>query len=222
MGVAGEYLNMTCTLNLSDARIDHQYNASDLYFNVSGHEVKKAPWVQVINESTVQLYYLLRPDQHRSHVECVLDMARDTAYIGHVYLWVGCKLLVFYLHVCLRHVYDFSFLLFFVVFLPHDPNLTVGSYLNLSCQINTSHPILEGVYDARNIYFELHRDKLNSKFVKVASNFSQADLSFPNISIASDQKFIRCLIDTGPDERKHILVGVQHILVGCEYTFLKI
>ena len=221
MGVVGEYLNMTCTLNRDHPVIAHQYNASHLYFNVSGHVVRKAPYVEIRDESTALLYYYpLKVSQHRSFVECALDTAMDTAYIDQQYLWVGCKFLL--LFACALDTFMILvFCVFFVVLLPHDPNLTVGTHLKMSCQINLTHPVVEGMYDARNVYFELHGFKLNSTFTKVASNLSQAELSFPDVGIEYDQTYVRCLVDTGPHVDNHIFVGAQHILVGCEYLVLK-
>ena len=108
--------------------------------------------------------------------------------------------------------------LFFSELFPHDPNLFVGSALNLTCKINLSHPELEGNYDARNIYFELHETNINNTYVTVNANYSEAYLSYPNVSQEYDEKYIKCFVDTGPDLENHIFVASQHICVGCEYT----
>ena len=89
-GVAEEDLNMACTLNLSHSKIDGYYNASHLFFNVSGDVVRGAPWVRVVNRSTAVLQYRLKPSQHRSFVECLIELD-ELAYVGQQYLWVGCK-----------------------------------------------------------------------------------------------------------------------------------
>ena len=57
---------------------------------------------------------------------------------------------------------------------PREPNLVVGSYLNMSCNINLDHPLLHGSFDARNIYFEIHKTKIDNSYVTVSANYSQA------------------------------------------------
>ena len=107
-------------------------------------------------------------------------------------------------------------LFFFSELFPHDPNLTVGSALNLTCRINLNHSFLDN-YDARNIYFKLNETKIDQIYVSLATNYSQAYLSFPNVGQKYDEKYVKCFVDTGPDPKNHIFVDSQYIYVGCEY-----
>ncbi len=105
----------------------------------------------------------------------------------------------------------------FAVLEPQDPTLIVGSHLNVSCKINLTHPFLDDTHDARNIYFKLKGKKMSQAFVHVADNFTRADLSYPNISLAQHGNFVSCYVDNGnKDENEHIFVDSQHILVGCK------
>ena len=83
---------MTCTMNIKHdffTGTNTTFNASDLYFNVSGQIYIGPSAVQVENEFTAHLYVNLTASQHRSFVECLLNRSNDLVYIGQQYLFVG-------------------------------------------------------------------------------------------------------------------------------------
>ena len=99
---------------------------------------------------------------------------------------------------------------------PVDPNAIAGEYLNMTCQLNLTHPKLFEKFSASDVYFQIHEHNLPTKYVHVVSN-SRADLKHPHITIQSNERYIRCIVNTSTNPKHHLLVDSQWMLVGRKY-----
>ena len=99
---------------------------------------------------------------------------------------------------------------------PVDPNAIAGEYLNMTCQLNLTHPKLFKKFNASDVYFEIHKHNLPTKYVHIVNN-SRAHLKHPHITIQSNERYIRCIVNTSTDDSAHLLVDSQWMLVGRKY-----
>ena len=97
---AGEYLNMTCQLNLNHSRLT-KFNASNVYFSIQitnkrSHDLP-TKYVHVVSNSRADLIY---PDidinSDARYIRCNVNTSTDTSEQEHIlvdsqHMWVGCK-----------------------------------------------------------------------------------------------------------------------------------